>query len=178
MRFSESVGNYPMHLNGSSLKEMMKTRHGYGKRAELALALWVKLARAYGTFARNADRDLEQYGLTPPQFAVLEALGHLGKLTLGDLSKKRLVTGGCMTVIVDNLEKEGLVERERSQEDRRMIYVQLTSKGTRLFKTVFPTHVDRITALASVLSVREQVQLSSLLKKLGLNLVEREHPGS
>ncbi|MBE0556641.1 MAG: MarR family transcriptional regulator, partial [Proteobacteria bacterium] len=147
----------------------------YGKRPDLALSLWVKLARAYGTFARHADRDIERYGLTPPQFAVLEALGHLGRLTLGDLSKKRLVTGGCMTVIVDNLEREGLVERTRSHEDRRVIHVELTPKGGHLFKTVFPPHVDRITELSSVLSEREQHQLSSLLKKLGLKLVEREH---
>lgn len=152
----------------------MKTAHKYGKQADLALSLWVKLARAYATFARYADRDIEQYGLTPPQFAALEALGHLGKLTLGDLSRKRLVTGGCMTVIVDNLEREGLVERTRSVEDRRVIHVRLTPKGTRLFKTIFPTHVERITELASVLSEREQVQLGSLLRKLGLHLAHHE----
>ena len=152
----------------------MNSGYRYGKRADLALALWVKLARAHATFARNADRDIERYGLTPPQFAVLEALGHLGRLTLGDLSKKRLVTGGCMTVIVDNLEKEDLVERARSEEDRRVIYVQLTPKGMRLFKDIFPVHVERITALASVLSDREQHQLSGLLKKLGLGLLGRE----
>lgn len=152
----------------------MKTPLKYGKQADLALSLWVKLARAYATFARYADRDIERSGLTPPQFAALEALGHLGMLTLGDLSKKQLVTGGCMTVIVDNLEKEGLVERARSLEDRRVIHVQLTPKGTRLFKSIFPSHVKRITDLASVLSEKEQNQLGSLLKKLGLSLAEKE----
>jgi MarR family transcriptional regulator, 2-MHQ and catechol-resistance regulon repressor len=152
----------------------MKHSRAYGKRADLALSLWVKLARAHGTFARQADRDIERYGLTPPQFAVLDALGHLGKLTLGDLSRKGLVTGGCMTVIVDNLEKEDLVERARSLDDRRVIYVQLTGKGARLFKSVFPAHVERITELASVLSEKEQFQLAALLKKLGLRMLNSE----
>ena len=152
----------------------MKPSRTYGKRPDLALSLWVKLARAYGTFARHADRDIERYGLTPPQFAVLDILGHLGTMTLGDLSRKRLLTSGCITVIVDNLQKEGLVERVRSHDDRRVIHVQLTPKGTRLFKAIFPSHVDRITELASVLSEKEQQHLSSLLKKLGLNLAARE----
>jgi MarR family transcriptional regulator, 2-MHQ and catechol-resistance regulon repressor len=152
----------------------MKHSRAYGKRADLALSLWVKLVRAHGTFARQADRDIERYGLTPPQFAVIDALGHLGKLTLGDLSRKGLVTGGCMTVIVDNLEKEGLVERARSLDDRRVIYVQLTGKGTRLFKSIFPVHVEKITELASVLSEKEQFQLAALLKKLGLRMLNSE----
>lgn len=149
----------------------MNPARRYGTRTDLALALWVKLARAYWTFAHHSHKDIERYGLTPPQFAVIEALGHLGRLTLGDLSKKRLVTGGCMTLIVDNLEKEGLVGRDRSTKDRRIVYVQLTAKGTRLFRSIFPPHAERITQLASVLSEKEQVQLSGLLKKIGLSLL-------
>lgn len=152
----------------------MKPTRRYGKRSDLALSLWVKLARAYWTFAHYSHKDIERYELTPPQFAVLEALGHLGTLTLGELSRKRLVTGGCMTLIVDNLEKEGLVARHRCTEDRRIIYVELTAKGTRVFNTVFPPHAQRITELASVISEKEQVQLSALLKKIGLKLLEQE----
>jgi len=136
--------------------------------------MWVKLARAYWTFAHHSHKDIERYALTPPQFAVLEALGHLGRLTLGELSAKRMVTGGCMTIIVDNLQKQGLVERVRSTDDRRIVYVQLTSKGTRMFRAVFPPHADRITELASVLSEKEQAQLSALLRKVGLKLAARE----
>ena len=148
----------------------MKPSPRYGRRTHLALSLWVKLARAYWTFAHHSHKDIERYALTPPQFAVLEALGHLGKLTLGELSRKRLVTGGCMTLIVDNLEKEGFVERLRSTDDRRIVHVQLTPKGTKMFRAVFPPHADRITDLASVLSEKEQLQLSALLKKIGLKL--------
>lgn len=152
----------------------MKPPRQYGRRTDVALSLWVKLARAYWTFAHHSHKDIERYALTPPQFAVLDALGHLGRLTLGDLSRKRLVTGGCMTLIVDNLEKEGLVARNRCTEDRRIIHVQLTAKGTRVFRSAFPLHANRIADLASVLSEKEQLQLSVLLKKLGLTLAQRE----
>ena len=88
---------------------MSRTRQ-YGKKAETALAMWVKLARAFSTLSRLSADDIRSYGVTPAQFAVLDALGHLGPMSLGDLSRKMLVSCGNTTVIVDNLEKEGLLD--------------------------------------------------------------------
>ncbi len=148
----------------------MRTTKPYGRKADLALTMWVKLARASTLFGRHTARDIERYGLTQPQFGVLEMLGHLGPLTIGDIGKRMLVTGGCTTVILDNLEKDGLVERVRSVEDRRVINVQLTTRGQGTFKHIFPKHAKRVTQLASVLTEEEQLQLSDLLKKLGFGL--------
>ena len=136
--------------------------------------MWVKLARATTTFGRLTGKDIEQHGLTQPQFGVLEMLGHLGPLTIGDIGKRMLVTGGCVTVILDNLEKEKLVQRTRSNEDRRVIKVQLTDKGETTFKAVFGKHAHRVAELASVLSEEEQIQLSILLRKLGLALKDKQ----
>ncbi|MBF8297031.1 MAG: transcriptional regulator, MarR family [Bacteroidetes bacterium] len=152
----------------------MKTTEQYGKKADLALSLWVKLARASSTFGRLSGKDIERYGLTQPQFGVVEILGHLGPMTIGEVGRKMLVTGGCITVILDNLEKEDLVERIRSTEDRRVIKVQLTTKGRHLFKEVFTQHAERVAQLASVLTEDEQAQLSQLLKKLGLALKDMQ----
>jgi MarR family 2-MHQ and catechol resistance regulon transcriptional repressor len=152
----------------------MKTRARYGKKAGLALSLWVKLARAAATFSRLTGEDIRRYGLTQPQFSVLETLGHLGPLCLGELSRKQLVSGGNMTVVVDNLEKEGLVKRDYSGEDRRMVMVELTGKGRRLFERIFPQHAAFVANLASVLTEREQARLSELLRKLGRSL--QDHP--
>jgi len=113
------------------------------------------------------------FGLTEPQFGVLEALGHLGPLRLGELSRKRLVSGGNMTCVVDNLEKEGLVERIHSTEDRRQILVRLTAKGKTLFDDIFVKHAEFIGRVASVLTEQEQETLAGLLKKLGLSLMEQ-----
>ena len=153
---------------------IMRTTEQYGRKADLALTMWVKLARASTTFGRLTGRDIEQHGLTQPQFGVLEMLGHLGPLTIGDIGKRMLVTGGCVTVILDNLEKEGQVERLRSSEDRRVIKVQLTDKGESTFNTVFRKHADRVAELSSVLSEEEQIQLSTLLRKLGLALKDKQ----
>ena len=116
--------------------------HSYGKKADLALSMSVKLARAAATFAQCTQEDIRRYGLTLPQFGALESLGHLGRITLGELSKKQLTSGGNITVVVDNLEKEGLVERQPCKEDRRVIYVALTEREKSSSKGYFhSTHV-------------------------------------
>lgn len=145
----------------------------YGPAATVALGLWVKLSRAYGTFDRIAKRDIARYELTEPQFAVLEALGHLGPMRHCDLSRKMLVTGGNTSLVIDNLEKAGLVRRERDPEDRRSVHVHLTPRGEKRFADIFPRHAEAITAAASVLTAEEQEELSRLLKKLGRLLADR-----
>jgi len=151
----------------------MKSAKRYGKKVDLALSLWVKLARASSTFARHTNEDIRSYGLTLPQFGVLESLGHLGRITLGELSRKQLSSCGNITVVVDNLEREGLVERSHCKEDRRVIYVHLTQKGETLFTQIFEKHAAHVAGLASVLTEEEQEQLGRLLKKLGLALSSR-----
>lgn len=150
---------------------MMTTRQ-YGKQADRALTLWVKLARAFSVFNKRTQDHIRMFGLTQPQFGVLESLGHLGPMTIGELCKKMLVSGGNMTVVIDNLEKEGLVERVREDRDRRSVMIQLTAKGKKLFKAIFSKHAEYVTKLASVLTTAEQEQLGGLLKKLGLSLKE------
>jgi MarR family 2-MHQ and catechol resistance regulon transcriptional repressor len=72
-----------------------------------------------------------------------------------------------MTLVIDNLEKRGLVRRERSSEDRRFIRVHLTDEGERLIRRVFPVHADAITRQLAVLTQDEQRALGTLCRKLG-----------
>ena len=148
----------------------MESTRQYGHKADVALTLWVKLARASAVFARRTGEQIRSFGLTPAQFGVLEILGHKGPMNPGDLCRKSLVSGGNMTVVVDNLERLGLVRRERNREDRRAITVHLTPRGKRLFTSVFPRHAAYVADLASVLTEEEQIRLGALLKKLGTSL--------
>jgi MarR family transcriptional regulator, 2-MHQ and catechol-resistance regulon repressor len=144
--------------------------HYQGTAAEVrALDAYIKLARAADTisslaFARTGLADA---GLTPGQFGVLEALHHLGPLHQCDLARKHLQSGGNMTMIVDNLEKRGLVRRERSAADRRFVRVHLSPMGRRLIKSVFARYASVLTELMRVLSSAEQAQLGRLCRKLG-----------
>jgi len=145
----------------------MKTTKKYGKKADLALTTWVKLARAFASFNKKSSENIRNFGLTQPQFAVIETLGHLGPLKVGEICNKMLVSGGNMTLVLDNIEKLGYIERVHSKEDRRAINVQLTKQGQELFDKIFALHAEHVTKLMSVLNPEEQKTLGDLLKKLG-----------
>lgn len=149
-------------------------RRDWSEGQERALRLWIALARCYSTFSRAVACKVQEYGLTTPQFGILEALHHLGPLSLGELAEKLLVTGGNVTYVMDRLEDQGLVLRERSPEDRRIIQAKLTKEGKALIADVFPGHGDYVERLASHLDETEQEQMRALLKKLGRAVRESE----
>jgi len=84
-----------------------------------------------------------------------------------DIGSKILRSGGNITLVIDNLEKRGLVRRERDHEDRRKINVSLTRAGKDLIRLVFPKHLEAIVAEMSILDPTEQIQLGNLCRKLG-----------
>jgi MarR family 2-MHQ and catechol resistance regulon transcriptional repressor len=147
--------------------------------ATAELRLWVVLARAYHTLAKAAAADLAERGLTTPQFSVLEALFHVGPLSLGDLAGKLLVTGGNITYVVDRLEEQGLVRRTRSDKDRRIVRASLTAKGRRLVERVYPPHAQYMEELVACLETDEVAEARRSLKKLGTSVAARldELPG-
>jgi MarR family 2-MHQ and catechol resistance regulon transcriptional repressor len=122
------------------------------------------MSRAVGTL-------LTEHGVTNAQFGVLEALYHLGPLSLGDLADKLLVTGGNITYVTDRLEAEGLVERTRHRKDRRVVTAELTEKGAKLVASTFPLYAEFVLARVSHLEPDERCELRRLLKKLGKGLV-------
>jgi MarR family 2-MHQ and catechol resistance regulon transcriptional repressor len=144
------------------------SRHYKGSpRAQRALSSYVKLARAANTAISYAREGLDEAGLTPSQFAVLEALYHVGPLNLGDLARRILTSSGNLTLVIDNLEKRGLARRTQPEKDKRFILATITSAGKKLISRIFPQHARRIVEIMARLSLREQEQLGRLCRKLG-----------
>jgi MarR family 2-MHQ and catechol resistance regulon transcriptional repressor len=142
--------------------------HYSGTRAELrTLDTFIKLTRCTNSvLGRLAERSTIG-DLTWSQFAVLEALYHLGPMTQGEVSVKVLKSGSNITTVIDNLERDGLVRRERDAQDRRVIHVHLTDEGSRKIAAVLPVHVAALVEEFSILSPKEQLLLGELCKKLG-----------
>ena len=147
--------------------------HFTGSRAEMrALNTFIKLTRCTNSLlARLAERNTIGE-LTYSQFAVLEALYHLGPLTQGEVSQKVLKSGSNMTTVIDNLERDGLVRRERNVRDRRVIHVHLTEAGSSKVEQVLPAHIAALVEEFSALSASEQEMLGALCKKLGIRDVD------
>lgn len=139
----------------------------YGSAADRALNLWVALARCSASVSRRSARDIQSYGLTQAQFAVLEVIFHKGPLPLCTIGEKLLVTSGNITYVADQLEKAGYLKRQRSESDRRVVLARLTPKGQQLLDRHFPSHARCIEGAAAALTPREQADLARLLKKWG-----------
>ena len=132
----------------------------------LALNTYIRLLRAANGARNFAARYLGDSGLTLTQFAVLEALYHLGPMSLTDIARKILTTGGNLTMVVGNLEKCGLARRQQSPEDGRVQIAVLTPKGKQLMRRIFPVHASGITQFLQVLTPEEQKTLGELCRKL------------
>lgn len=143
-------------------------KHTNDNSAYCALNSYTKLMRAAESVTSRTSRPMAAAGLTISQFGVLEALLHKGPLCQRDIAAKILKSTGNITMVIDNLEKQGLVRRERDMEDRRYLTVHLTEKGTTLINKVFADVEASIVVEMSALSAEEQEQLGSLCKKLGL----------
>ena len=147
----------------------MGIRYKGTKAENRALDAYIKLVRASESVVGRLGQNLRaEDDLTLSQFGVLEALMHLGPMCQRELGVKILKSSGNVTMVVDNLEKRGLVARRRSVEDRRVTEVDLTAKGRALIKGIFPRHAAEITAEMGGLTAAEQKQLGALCRKLGL----------
>ena len=133
-----------------------------------ALNVFIKLMRASESVMSRLSRHLSEADLTPSQFGTLEALLHLGPMCQAELGRKQLRSSGNITMVVDNLEKRGLVLRKREGQDRRYITVHLTPRGRRLIGETFPRHLNVIVREMKVLKPGEQKILDSLLRKVGV----------
>ncbi len=143
--------------------------HYQGTQVEMdALNVYIKLSRAAESVETRVNCHLKDYGLTWSQFGVLEALFHLGPLHQQELAAKILKSRGNLTLVIDNLVKRDLVERERDESDRRYITIWLTEAGHQLISAIFPRHVGYVVDAIGVLTCEEQHQLAVLCRKLGL----------
>lgn len=141
--------------------------HYKGTPAEVtALDTFIKLMRAADSVSDRSHAILPK-GLTMAQFGVLEILLHRGPICPSELAAKLLKSAGNLTLVIDNLERDGHVRRERSTEDRRFITIHLTDQGLSFITELFPKIADAITREFSILSAAEQAILGELLRKLG-----------
>lgn len=145
----------------------MSTHYKGTEKEVTALNTYIKVMRAAESVTSRLNPLVAAAGLTMSQLGALEALYHLGPLCQCDLAKKLLRSSGNITMVIDNLEKRGLVKRRREEKDRRFVTVHLTEKGRRLISEIFPRHVAAIVKEMSILTASEQEELGRLCRKLG-----------
>jgi DNA-binding MarR family transcriptional regulator len=140
-----------------------------------ALRIWLRFFTCNQIIERRVRSGLrERFATTLPRFDLMAQLErHPEGLKMNALSRLLMVTGGNVTAIVDQLAREGLVERLPEPADRRAFRVRLTRAGERAFGEMAREHERWIVALFEGLTRREHDELLRLLAKLKRHMLGR-----
>lgn len=126
----------------------------------------VKLFRNINAIEEQAIRDGEYKDITTNDMHVIEAIGNQSPKNMSTVAKSLAVTMGTLTISVNSLVKKGLVERLRSEEDRRVVLVSLTQKGKLAYQQHQKFHEEMIEAVVEGLSEEEKKILERTLSNL------------
>ena len=139
-----------------------------------ALRIWLRLLTCTQLIERRVRSRLRaRFATTLPRFDLMAQLErHAEGLKMSELSRLLMVTGGNVTAIVDQLEKEGQVERLDDSADRRVFRIRLTRSGEKSFLEMARAHEQWVVELLGGLSRKEHDELLKLLAKLKQHAVE------
>lgn len=123
------------------------------------------LIRVNSKLGRATKRHLDQYNISGAEYNIIRNL-EKEALTLSELSQRMLRVNSNTTAMVDALERKGLVQRTRDNEDRRVIRVQLTEPGLKLCVDIVPEHNAYVANFLAGLSDSDIDRLLELLGKV------------
>lgn len=126
---------------------------------EAIIYLYTESRRITKELAKRAD-------LTGPQLTVVKLLEQVGDLSLSELSDKIRAQNSTVTGIIDRMEREGLVSRERSTEDRRVVHIRLTAKGRTLAGEIPVEPMEIFKGALESLSAQEMRDLMRIMTKV------------
>ena len=156
------------------MSEVLNADHEFRAHADqhASLRLWLRLLSCTKRVEDKIRQKLrESFDITLPRFDLMAQLErHPDGLTMGELSRRMMVTGGNITTIVDQLEKEKLVVRQVGVNDRRSFTVKLTQAGRDAFADMALAHESWVADLFEGLSVSQQSELYTLLGTMKKNL--------
>lgn len=119
------------------------------------------------TESRRITKELaRQVELTGPQLTVLKMLEGLGDLSLSELSERIRAQNSTVTGIIDRMERENLVVRARSTEDRRVVKIKLTDKGSKIARAIDVEPMKIFRGALEALSPSEAKDLLRILTKI------------
>jgi DNA-binding MarR family transcriptional regulator len=139
------------------------------------LRIWLRLFSSTTLIENEIRRRLrEQFAFTLPRFDLLAQLDRADDgLSLGEVSRRLMVSAANITSIVEKLMEDGYITRSQSQTDRRAQIIRMTHAGRSAFRTMAKAHSEWITEFLCDLSTEQMAQLNSVLVQLKLALQTR-----
>ncbi|HEY1999669.1 MarR family transcriptional regulator [Paraburkholderia sp.] len=120
-----------------------------------------------------ADRYQEKLGVTLPEARVIAAVGSFGPFSIMDLARHANLDKSQASRAAEALIKQGLVDREASEEDGRVVLISLTGEGRELFRKVMPVARKWNTDLFDCLDDKEKAAFGEALDKVIASVLER-----
>ncbi len=148
------------------------------KEAELerfTSELWDSIMRIIHGFRTGITAD-EDFELTFPQAMLLMELQRRGTCSMGELSQRLRITQGVATRMVDRLLEKDMVERERGEDDRRVVLVNVTKKGSRIARDIEKSNREKMKEVFRRLPNEERTELLELLKEIERRFETEETP--
>ncbi|HVJ66757.1 MAG TPA: MarR family transcriptional regulator [Caulifigura sp.] len=135
----------------------------------------LNIARTSDQLQNRFGKLFREYGLTPSQYNVLRILRGEGRpLQCAEITDRMVQVVPAMTGLLDRLEKQNLITRQRSTEDRRVIYVEPTAKALDLLKRLDGPVVELNRKLLGHLSKPELNELNRLLEKARQKMMDED----
>lgn len=118
--------------------------------------LCFKMRAAMKKIDKDLGQQLEQYGISIPQSFILKSLIEENGITLKEIGSRTLIDSSSMTVLVDKLEKDKLVERQLDAQDRRAIRIFITEAGRNLANEVIDVAINFNAKLREIIENENQ----------------------
>ncbi|MCP5420258.1 MAG: MarR family transcriptional regulator [Gammaproteobacteria bacterium] len=124
------------------------------------------IAQVKGRLATAIDAELAPLGITGPQWVTLVQIANGRADTASDLCRNSACDTGSMTRMLDRLEQKGFLRRERSAEDRRVVYLRLTEAGKALYPQLPPVAVKVLNRMLRGFSREELETMKGYLRRI------------
>jgi DNA-binding MarR family transcriptional regulator len=155
-------------MPSGQLQREIKKKRPFESPEEEAL---LNILRTNDQFQNRFGRMFRQFGLTPSQYNVLRILRGEGKpMPCLEVAERMIQVVPAITGLIDRLEKQELVRRQRCSEDRRVVYIKITSKARALLKRMDRPLKDLHSQILGHLTRSELKELSRLLVKARTSL--------
>ncbi|WP_374999675.1 MarR family winged helix-turn-helix transcriptional regulator [Aeromicrobium sp. CTD01-1L150] len=137
------------------------------------MAIFGRLSRIGARQRTIFNSRHEAAGLSLGSFDVLANLRRSGpphEKTPGDLAESSMLSSGGITLRLDRMEADGLIDRTRSEHDRRVVHASLSARGREVIDAVYGQHVAAQAALLADLTEEELEDLERLLRKVEVSI--------
>ena len=142
---------------------------------ELLNKLLVQLFNDILHIEENSLKNIDLMDLSMTEIHTIEAVGIKDAKTMGEIAHDLRITVGTLSAAITKLIKKGYVERKRTEEDRRVVLVSLTSKGENVYREHQVFHEEMITSMLGNFSEEEYI-LAIAIEKLN-NFFEEKYEG-